>query len=466
MTARPWTDREVRRALGLRTDLGSDDLTYTEVSTDTRTLEEGALYVALTGDRFDGHEFIADAIAGGALGVVVSRMVPAARDVPIYPVNDTLVALGALAKHRRSLLEAPVVAVTGSTGKTTTKDFLAAALGSSLRTHATRGNRNNRVGVPLTLLECPDDAEAVVLELGTNEPGEIRILTEIARPDIGVITNTGESHLDGLGSLEGVMEEKLDILRGLGPGGRAVVGDEPPELPVAARRIVTDVKVAGWGEHADADARPGDVATDAFGRYRFHWRGRPVSVPLAGRHGVSNALLALTVAEMLGVSAARAVRGLESAETGDMRGQVRPVADLTVIVDCYNANPQSVRAALSLLESYQASSAKVAVLGTMLELGTASGRLHAEVLSDAMARDIDLIVATGRFAEAARGGQDASGDRLLVAEDWKDAYPELRNRLEGDEIVLLKASRGIALEEMLPLLEADFNPAEDAGGES
>ncbi|MDZ7780173.1 MAG: UDP-N-acetylmuramoyl-tripeptide--D-alanyl-D-alanine ligase [Gemmatimonadota bacterium] len=464
MTGRRWTDLEVRTALGLRTDLGGHEPTYTEVSTDSRAIGPGALYVALSGDRFDGHDFIADAVAGGARGVIASRMVPAARDITVYPVNDTLVALGALARHRRALLECPVVAITGSTGKTTTKDFLSAALGTSVRTHATHGNRNNRVGVPLTLLECPDEAEVVVLELGTNEPGEIRTLTEIARPDIAVITNVGESHLDGLGSLEGVMEEKLDLLRGLGPGGRAVVGDEPPELPAAARRIVPEVTVAGMSELADANARPGEIATDAFGRYRFHWRGRPVSVPLAGRHGVSNALLALTVAEFLDVPTDRAVRGLESAETGDLRGQVRPVGDLTVIVDCYNANPQSMRAALGILESYQASSGKVAVLGTMLELGNASERLHAEVLAAAIAREIELIVATGQFAEAARSLQESYGDRVLAAAEWRDAYPELRDRLEGDEVILLKGSRGVALEEMLPMLESDFAGDGDAGG--
>jgi UDP-N-acetylmuramoyl-tripeptide--D-alanyl-D-alanine ligase len=456
MTDFVWTDLEVRRALGLRTDIGREDVAYSEISTDTRTLRPGALYVALIGDNFDGHDYVADAVAGGAIGVVVARSVPAAREVTVYPADDTLVALGALAAHRRLKLECPVVALTGSTGKTTTKDFLAAALSGVLRTHATRGNMNNRIGVPLTLLAAPDDAEVVILELGTNEPGEIRTLTAIARPDIALITNVGESHLEGLGSVAGVMEEKLDLLRGLEAEARAVVGDEPSELPGAARAIRPGVKVAGSSERADDDARPEAIEVDAFGRHRFHWHGVAVTMPLPGRHAVSNAVLALAVAEMLGAGTDEAVDGLQRAKTGDMRGQVRTIGGLTVIVDCYNANPPSVRAALGLLESYEASSRKVAVLGTMLELGDASSRLHDEVLDAALRRKIDLVVATGGFSEAARRKGVARDARVLTAADWRAAYPDVRERLEGDEVMLLKASRGIALEGMLPLLEADY----------
>jgi len=456
MTDFSWTDLEVRRAIGLRTDLGTEDTAFSEISTDTRTLRPGALYVALVGDRFDGHDYVADAVAGGAAGVVVARSVPGAREVTVYPVADTLVALGALAAHRRRALECPVVAITGSTGKTTTKDLLAAALGSSRRTHATRGSRNNRVGVPLTLLETPSDTEAVVLELGTNEPGEIRTLTAIVQPDIAVITNVGESHLEKLGSVAGVMEEKLDLLRGNGTSAWAVVGDEPSELAAAARHIRPDVTVAGWSERADEDARPDDAEADAFGRYRFHWRGVPVAMPLPGRHAVSNAVLALTVAGLLGIPAAEAVRGLEHAKTADLRGQMRTIGGLTVIVDCYNANPPSVRAALNLLEAYEASSRKVAVLGTMLELGAASARLHEDVLEFALAREIDFFVATGGFADAASRFASVGDERVISAADWREAYPSVKKRLSGDEVVLLKASRGIALEGMLPLLEADF----------
>jgi UDP-N-acetylmuramoyl-tripeptide--D-alanyl-D-alanine ligase len=456
MSAFPWTDADVRAALGLKAELADPEVRYAGVSTDSRSVEEGQLYVALVGERFDGHDFVGDAASRGAVGAVVSREPAGHGDIRLYPVDDTLVALGALAAHRRRRLKAPVVAITGSSGKTTTKDLAAAALSASRRVHATRGNYNNRVGMPLTLLAAPEDAEAVVLEVGTNEPGEMRALALVARPDVGVITTVGESHLEKLGSLEGVLEEKLDLLRCMADKGRCVVGDEPPRLAEQARAFCPRLRVAGWSERADADLRPAEAGVDVFGRYEFRWRDQTVAMPLVGKHAVADAMVALAVAELLGVTPRDAVRGLSSAAANPLRGEVRTIGTLTVIVDCYNANPQSVRAALEVLEGQAAAGRRVAVLGTMLELGDASRRLHEDVLADALAREIDLVVATGAFADAAResGAKDAS--RLLTAADWKEAYPLLRERLAGDEVVLLKASRGIAMEGLLPLLERDF----------
>ncbi|HET9948739.1 MAG TPA: UDP-N-acetylmuramoyl-tripeptide--D-alanyl-D-alanine ligase, partial [Longimicrobiales bacterium] len=406
-------------------------------------------------ERFDGHDFVTDAASKGARGAVVSRPPSSDADVRLYPVKDTLVALGALAAHRRRDLRAPVVAITGSSGKTTTKDLTSAALAATKRVHATRGNLNNRIGMPLTLLGAPEDAEVVVLEMGSNEPGEIRTLAQIARPDVGVVTTVGEAHLERLGSLEGVLEEKLDLLRNLAAGGRCVVGDEPPRLAERAREVCASLRVAGWSRRADEDLRPADATVDVFGRWEFGWRGATVKLPMAGRHAVADALLALAVADLLGVPPHEAAAGIARAEAGAMRGEMRRVGSLSIIVDCYNANPQSVRAALDVLEG-QSAGRRVAVLGTMLELGEESARLHRDVLADALARPIDLIVATGAFAEAARELGATDGGRLVTAADWQEAYPALREWLEGDELVLLKASRGVALEGILPLLEQDF----------
>lgn len=449
-----WTDATVREALGLRTDLAHRDVAFGGVSTDSRTVERGDLYVALVGERFDGHDFVADALARGARGAVVSGPVAGEPAAPLYPVDDTLVALGALAAHRRSFLEIPVVGITGSAGKTTTKDMVRGALASTLAVHATAGNLNNRIGMPLTLLATPDDAEVVVLELGTNEPGEIGALAAVARPDVGVLITVGEAHLEKLGSLEGVLEEKLDLLRNLAPGARVVVGDEPESLAPAARKIVPDLAVAGWSTRADAHLRPEGVEVDAWGRHRFRWGGHAVTLGVPGRHAVVNALLALAVADFLGVPAKAAARGISTVGAGSMRGEILRVGGLTVVVDCYNANPPSVRAALDLLDG-QAGARKVAVLGTMLELGDEAPRLHAEALSYALHRGVDLVVATGAFAEAARAAAP-DDERVVAAAEWPAAYPLLRDRLAGDEVVLLKASRGVALEGILPLLERDF----------
>jgi len=459
-----WNDATVRQALGMRVDLAQDGVEYGGVSTDSRSVSEGDVYVALVGDRFDGHDFVADAFSKGAAAAVVSR--PAAGDPAgrLYPVDDTLVALGRLAAWRRQKLDAPVVAITGSSGKTTTKEMTAAALSETYRVHATTGNLNNRIGMPLTLLATPEDVEAVVLELGTNEPGEIATLVQVARPDIAVITTVGESHLEKLGSLEGVLSEKLDILRGMVDGGRCVVGDEPSVLADRAHAICSTVKVVGWSERVDIDARAGNAEVDVFGRYSFDWRGQRVTAPTAGRHAVSNALLALTVADLLDVAPKDAVRGLGSARMGSMRGEFQRIGDLTLIVDCYNANPQSVRASLDVLEDQAMTGRKVAILGSMLELGDAGPELHADVFADAVARDIDIIVAIGAFADAATraGFRD---DRVVSGDDWQAAYPALIERLEGGEVVLLKASRGIALQKIIPRLHADFGttvePVED-----
>ncbi|MDH3271107.1 MAG: UDP-N-acetylmuramoyl-tripeptide--D-alanyl-D-alanine ligase [Gemmatimonadota bacterium] len=468
MTDFLWTDASVRRALGLRSDLAEEGVEYTGVSTDSRSVRDGDLYVALVGDHFDGHDFVADALSRGAGGAVVSQ--PAAGDPPmarLYPVEDTLVALGRLAAFRRASLDAPVVAITGSSGKTSTKDMMAAALSATLRVHATSGNLNNRIGMPLTMLSTPLDAEAVVLELGTNEPGEIATLAQIARPDLAVITTVGASHLEKLGSVEGVLEEKLDLLRHMAEGGRCVVGDEPARLAERARALCSGVRVIGWSERADDAGRPGHPDVDVFGKYSFEWRGQRVTAPMFGRHGVTNAMMALTVAELLGVPVRDAIRGLSTTTQSAMRGEYRRIGDLTLIVDCYNANPQSVRASLDVLESQGVAARKVAVLGSMLELGTEAESLHRAVLADALTRDIDLVVATGLFGDAAsevvRSGPEIVADRLITATAWEDAYQELRERLRGDEILLLKASRGVALEGILPLLEGDFGDSSVSG---
>lgn len=464
MSAFTWTDADIRAALGLRAERADREATYAGVSTDSRTVGEGQLYVALQGERFDGHDFVADAFSKGAAGAVVSKPVVGDDIGRIYPVDDTLVALGALAAHRRDELDAPVVAITGSAGKTTTKDLTAAALSGRLRVHATRGNLNNRIGMPLTLLAAPADAEAVVLELGSNEPGEIATLAAVARPDIGVVTTVGESHLEKLGDLDGVLSEKLDLLRGLTEGGRCVVGDEPPLLAEEARTVCSHVRVAGWSERADEDLRPQEAEADHWGAYRFQWRGARATLSLPGRHAVANAMLALAVADLLGVDPGKAVAGLDGVQAGDLRSEFRRVGDLTLIVDCYNANPQSVRAALDLLED-QEGTGRVAVLGTMLELGRHQARLHAEVLAAALERELDLVVATGAFARAAEERSGTAGDRLLAAESWSDAYPGLRARLDGHEVVLLKASRGVAMEGLVPLFQKDFgNGADDGHG--
>jgi UDP-N-acetylmuramoyl-tripeptide--D-alanyl-D-alanine ligase len=464
-----WTDSAVRVALGLPEEPAAEvasafdgerpaaeareEFAFTGVSTDSRTLEAGDLFVALEGESFDGHEYVDQAVAAGARGVVVHRAVSVPPSVVTYMVDDTLLALGHLARFRRDALPARVVGITGSSGKTTTKEFLRAALETTLKVHANRGNFNNRIGVPLTLLEAPVGAEVVVSEMGTSGPGEIRALVEIGRPDVAILTTVAESHLEGLGSLEGVLREKLDIFHGLPESATAIVGDLPPLLPEAARASRPGVRVVGTTDQADEGSRPDEVSVDETGRYTFVWRGAGVTLPAPGRHMLQDAVLALVAAETLGVPPEAAARGIAGMRLEGMRGEERRIGPVTVVLDCYNANPQSVRAALDTLAIRAADGPRVAVLGTMLELGDESGALHDRVLNYALSVGLDAVVATGAFAEAAPGRDHPA---LIRAVDPEEGWGRVRDRLADGGLVLLKASRGVALERLVPVLKRDL----------
>lgn len=481
-----WTDAVVRRALGLPEGVGAHGepgatgapgatapngavgsaLVYTGVATDTRTLEEGSLFVALRGERFDAHDFLGAAAAAGATGAVVERIPEGApAGLVYYRVADTLAALGSLARHYRRQLRARVVAVVGSNGKTTTKELTRAALGGSYRVHATSGNLNNLIGVPLTLLSAPRDAEALVVEVGTNAPGEVARLGAIVEPDAVMVTSIAEEHLEGLGDLEGVLREETSILSLLPPDGLALVAEEPAALVERAHQLAPRVLVAGLGDAADPTLRGEAVELDDEGRVSFRWAGERVRLEFRGRLSARNALLALGLAREWGVPVDVAVAGLAAAEAPAMRAEVLRYGGLTVIADCYNANPASLEAAVELLASLPRRGGRIAVLGSMRELGPSSAALHSRVAEVVASHDLDLIVATGDFAAAFEPLEAVLGERLLRVEDPLEAYAPLSRRMRGGEVVLLKGSRGVALERLLPLLEKDFGALAIGAGE-
>ena len=456
-----WTDARVREALGLDPDPATRDLTFTGVSTDTRTLDGGALFVALKGERFDAHAFLDQAVAAGARAAVVSEAEIGVEGLPLYEVADTLVALGDLACHRRKGMSWRVAAITGSSGKTTVKDALAAALAPSFPVHATRGNLNNRVGVPLTVLEAPADARLLVLELGTNEPGEIGILTAMVEPDASLVVTVSETHLEGLGTLDGVLDEKLALLEGTRDDGPVLVGDEPPVLAERARTLRSDVRVAGFSPRADEDLRGELLESDDDGHWTFRFQDREVRGGLPGRHGAMNLLLALSMAHLLGADLDAAVAAAASVQPGHMRGEILHLGDLRLVLDCYNANPQSMEAALSFLAELPRPGEKVAFLGSMLELGERASELHREVLDRARELPLCAVVGVGEFHEAVSGGAipgEASGPLVLLAPTPDEGYDRLRPYLTGDETILLKASRGVALERLVDRFREDFGP--------
>jgi UDP-N-acetylmuramoyl-tripeptide--D-alanyl-D-alanine ligase len=358
----------------------------------------------------------------------------------------------------------------GSNGKTTTKEMIRAVLRTRYRTHATEGNLNNRIGTPLTLLRTPEDAEALVVEMGTDRPGEIAELTGIVRPDLAVVTAIGEEHLELLGDLEGVLREEVSVLDGLAEDGKAFVAEEPEALPRRAREMIgrRRVRVAGLSENADLRPDGGERGIHILedGSTLWRWRGLEVRLTIPGRFNVRNALLALGVGVELGIHSHDAVRGLADVRLPGLRGEWVRHGALRVLADCYNANPPSLAAAIDLLTSVPARGRRVAVLGSMLELGTESERLHdasAGRIAKLVGDQIDLVVATGEFSRAFERHRERLGDQLVIHQDPVAAYDLVRGRLRPDDTILLKASRGDRLERWLPLLERDAGTLEEEG---
>jgi UDP-N-acetylmuramoyl-tripeptide--D-alanyl-D-alanine ligase len=367
-----------------------------------------------------------------------------------FEVDDTLAALGALALARRREVQGPVVAVTGTNGKTATKEMLACVVGTKWRVHATRGNLNNLIGVPLTILAAPDDTEALVIEAGASIPGEIERLRRIVEPTLGVVTNVSTGHVEGFGSLEGALHEKVSLLADV---PTAVVGTEPPELAERARAVAVRAIAAGTG--SGADLRPDAWRLDGEGKPEITFMGVPLRLPLIGRHQVENAMLALSVAVELGIDVAAAAEALTEIELPPGRCQLLGHGDLVVMHDAYNSNPASLGAALETAVALCGGRRLVVVVGTMLELGAQSGALHESMAARVMDVEPALVAAVGAFVPAFERHRAALGDRLLTAADPASLGKLLGPRLKGDEFVLMKASRGVQLERAIPFLMPD-----------
>ena len=449
MSAFAWTMDEVATALDarLRGTAPRQQTTFTAVSTDTRTMPAGALFVALRGENHDAHDHLGAAVAAGAAGVVVSDAAKAsALAVPVFVVDDTLHALGALGHHRRDRWGKPVVGVTGSNGKTSTKELLRAALGARFRVHATQGNLNNQVGVPLTLLALPDDAEIAVVEMGTSMPGEIALLRAIAAPDISVLTSVAEAHLELLGSIDGVRREKSAIFDNVAV---AVVPATETEVIAMARERAARVVVAGLGAGDVRSTRWGASEDTLAGGGWLEVDGTRIEVPLRGEHNLRNAMLAVAVAKECGVSLADIARGIAAMPQPKMRLAAEPLGKALLINDAYNANPGSTRAAVDLLAGTGRGRQRVLVLGTMRELGAGAAALHAEIAKRAVQSSIEVIAGIGDFAPPLAAFGD---ERVVTAADVDDLWPLLRAKLEPDAVILLKASRGMKLERIVPHL--------------
>jgi UDP-N-acetylmuramoyl-tripeptide--D-alanyl-D-alanine ligase len=425
-----------------------DDRQLARIATDTRQIAPGDCFVALIGEKFDAHDFLREAVERGATALVVSRPErTTGLGVPVFAVRDTLAALGALASYRRRAWRGTVIGIGGSNGKTTTKELIRAALGACLDVHATTGNLNNLIGVPLTLLAVPDHADVAVIEMGMNVPGEMARLRGIVEPEIAVMTSVSEEHLEGLGSLEGVMREESELFHG---SLVAIVPASQPEIAAAAKGRAARVISAGL-DAGDVRAARWSSGTDGVGEIELD--GVVVRPPARGVHNLRNAMLALAVARELGLPMADAARGIERATFPSMRMEMAPIgtAGATLINDAYNASPASMRAAIDVLAGSGSGRQRVAVLGSMRELGAHAPRLHEEVARAALASPVEIVAGMGEIGEALRAvGQ---GDpRIVVAADVEELWTALAPRLARDAVILLKASRGVKLERLVPPL--------------
>ena len=427
-------------------------ITVTGVQSDSRHIHAGDLFVALKGERVDGHDFVKTALLNGAAAALVSQPM---LGLPVIQVEDTLRAFGAIAAGYRSRLGIKVIGITGSVGKTTTKEMTACALEKSFRTAKTEGNHNNQLGLPMTVMSMPDDTQLAVLEMGMNHAGEMENLASIARPDIAVITNIGTMHIEHLGTREGILQAKLEITRGLSPDGVCVFnGDEPLLWNL---RSVGDHRKYYYGiENSMCDVVASDIQEYDDG-IRFCVTGFghqfELFVPVMGRHTVYNALAAVTVALLLNVKPEKLQAQLSDFRNTGMRQKIYTKNGVTIIEDCYNAGPESTEAALNVLASIKTTGRRIAVLGDMLELGNRSAAEHYRVGRLAV-KTADMLFTYGHHSIRTITGAITGGMNPKYAEHF-DTHEDLANMLkmrvsEGD-VVLFKGSRGMKMERVLQM---------------
>jgi UDP-N-acetylmuramoyl-tripeptide--D-alanyl-D-alanine ligase len=452
-----FTQREILEATGGGA-LGELPERFEAVSTDTRTIAKNSLFVALKGESFDAHDFLEKAHAAGASAAVVRRGTRSAT-LPLIEVDDTLVALGSIARLHRRRFDIPLGAITGSNGKTTTKEMIGAILAIRGPALKTEGNLNNEVGVPLTLLRLDPSHTAAIIEMGMNHPGELSRLSAIAEPRCAEITLVAPAHLEGLGTIENVATAKGEIYRGLAKDGLAIANGD--DALVRAQANASGRKVMYFGACDDADVRLAEVVShDANGlALRIGWQAKKYLTHLkfVGVHNAINACGAFAMGIALGCSPEQCVAGLEAARPWAHRLSLHDCpGGFTVLDDCYNANPSSMRAALHTLKALAGLRRCVAVLGDMLEMGTDELSFHADVGRLALADGVQVLVAIGPRAkatyDAARGTLVDRAFHLAATDSVEPALQFLKSRLMPGDVVLVKGSRGMRLERIVEAL--------------
>lgn len=433
----------------------------TSISSDSRKMDKGSVFVAIVGEVFDGHKFVDAAFDKGAVAAVISNPDYAIDGKPCFVVDDTKDAYIKLGGLYRTKFDARCVAVTGSVGKTTTKDFIACVLSVFGKTQKTLGNQNNEIGFPNTLFDLTDDTKMLVAEMGMSGFNEIAPMTIAAAPEVAVVTNIGVSHLEAMGTRENILKEKLDIAKGL-QGAKVLVLNDDNDLLSTVDHLedVNIVRVGIASERADFTAS--DILTDGFETsFTLHHKEQSFAcrIPALGDYNVLNALIAVAVAHSLGFDIESAATGLMNYVPSGMRQHVVNCGDITVIEDCYNASPDSMRASVGTLTTHFKNGRTIAVLADMLELGAASADMHKGIGEFAGTSGLDVLLCYGDMSvHMARGAVDKGVKKVLHFNDKDILLASLLGILQKGDTVLFKGSHGMKLEQVIEKLYHTYPP--------
>lgn len=431
------------------------------VTTDTRKVEEGMLFVALKGEKFDGHDFIAQAAQKGAIGAIVNKDYDVSLledvDIDVLAVEDTLKAYQDLAKFWRSKFSIPVIGITGSNGKTTTKDLTAAVLSGKWNVLKTQANFNNEIGLPMTLLQINKTHDAAVVEMGMRGLGQIKALTEIARPTIGVITNVGETHLELLGTIENIAKAKGEMAQAIEINGKVILNADDEH--VAKMHEITKAHAVYFGINRSADVKAFDIKTED-GKTEFEAivgeKMAHFTLNMLGIHNVYNCLAALAVGYACGLTIEEMQKGLSSFRPTAMRFEYRKIGDFSIINDAYNASPASTRAALKNLAQV-ANGRKILVMGDMFELGSVETAAHEAIAQQAQEAGVSVLITRGKLTEnTAVKARELGMEQVYECESHEAAVAVLKKVLQKGDTVLFKGSHGMHMEKIIELLENEY----------
>lgn len=456
------TCRDIYSAVSAVGFCGNLDETVSDVSIDSRNIPEGCLFIPIVGERFDGHDFLPDALNKGAKAALSSKEAEEADGKTIILVKDTSKALRELAAWYRSHFDIPVVGITGSVGKTSTKDMIYSVLSQKYNVLKTQGNFNNEIGLPLTIFKMDETHEAAVIEMGMSNFGEISRLTNIARPNVAVITNIGVSHIENLGSRENILKAKLEIAEGFSEKGTLIINNDDDMLSTI-KSVKNVRKIVSFGINSDCDIKATDIRNKGEKGVSFsvsiNGTSYGADIPVPGIHNIYNALAGIGAGLELGLTPEQILSGISRFSPGKMRMNITDTGKYKVINDCYNASPQSMEAALKVLSDIGGSGRKVAILGDMLELGDYSEKGHIDV-GRICSKFADILVACGSSAvNIAKGAAEAGmgENSVYYYSTTQEAISSIRDILKDCDTILVKGSRGMKMEEIAEnILKSDI----------